>query len=321
MNKIISFCTKNMAVGVILAGVLAVVSPGTFEPLSPYMAWLLGIVMLGMGMSLRPRDFKLVFSQPKNIAVGALLQFVIMPILAYLLIAVFPLPPEIAIGVILVGTCPGGTASNVITYLARGDVALSVSMTMANTILAPLVTPFLIWVLAGTWIQIDFISMMISITQMVLLPLLAGVAVNELFGRHLARINAIMPLVSVAVIILLVGIVVSLSADTLLASGLIVLAVVVLHNLCGLGLGYTFARIFKLNEPQKRAMAIEVGMQNSGLAASLAVIYFTAAGGIPAAIFSVWHNISGSLFASYMAAKDERAKQSEELIEVHSAHK
>ncbi len=306
LNKIVNFCTKNMAIGVILIGVVGVILPDLFKVFSDKMAYLLGIVMLGMGMSLKASDFKLVFSQPKNIAIGALLQFIIMPLSAYLLIMLFPLPPAVAIGVILVGTCPGGTASNVITYLAKGDVALSVSMTMANTILAPIVTPFLIWILARTWIEINFVSMMFDITKMVLLPLLIGVAFNQLFDKQVANINRFTPLVSVAVIILLVGTVVSLSADVLLTSGLMVLAVVILHNLIGLVLGYSFARLFRLDEAKVRAMAIEVGMQNSGLAASLAVMYFTAAGGIAGAIFSVWHNISGSLFASYMVNKDNK---------------
>ena len=174
IDKIIRICTRYMAVGVILAGIFGIFFPSVMKPLSPYIPIMLGIIMFGMGMSLTPGDFRNVFKQPKNVALGSLLQFVIMPALAAVLIQIFSLPPAIAIGVVLVGCCPGGTASNVISYIAHADVALSVSMTMVNTILAPFVTPFLIWLIAGAWVDISFTAMMISIIKMVLLPLLAG---------------------------------------------------------------------------------------------------------------------------------------------------
>lgn len=309
VKTVIKFCTQNMAIAVILIGIIAIIKPEYFVVFSDKIAYLLGIVMLGMGMSLSIQDFKLVFKQPKNIFIGTMLQFIIMPLIALLLINLFELPPQIAIGVILVGACPGGTASNVITYLARGDVALSVSMTMCNTFLAPIVTPFLIWLLAGAWIEIDFIKMMLDIVKMVIVPLFIGIMLNQFFSKQVQKCNQIMPMISVSVIVILVGTVVSLSADTLLSSGLIIFAVVILHNLAGMSLGYIFAHKLKLGIKKERAMAIEVGMQNSGLAASLAILYFTAVGGIPAAIFSVWHNISGSLFASYMVNKDDKQIQ------------
>ena len=257
-------------------------------------------------MSLTPRDFKNVFDHPKNIALGTLFQFIFMPALAFALVKLFALPPAIAIGVILVGCCPGGTASNVISYIARADVALSVSMTMVNTILAPFVTPFLIWVTAGAWVDISFTSMMISIIEMVLLPLLSGVLLNIFFPKAVSKVTKITPMLSALVIIFTVGCVVSLSGRTILDSGLIILCVVILHNLGGMTLGYLAAKKAGMTKAQVRAMSIEVGMQNSGLASTLALMYFTAAGGIAGAIFSVWHNISGSLFASWCAGKDEK---------------
>ena len=302
-----------MSIGVVLIGIFSIFWPDVMKPFAPKIPLLLGIIMFGMGMSLTPKDFKNVFSQPKNIAAGALLQFVIMPLASFALVHLFSLPPEIAIGVVLVGCCPGGTASNVISYIAKADVALSVSMTMANTLMAPFVTPFLVWLIAGAWVDIDFLSMMLSIVKMVLLPLLLGVGINYFFPAQVKKMNSLMPMLSALVVIITVGCVVSLSGRTILDNGFVSLAVVILHNLCGMGLGYLFARRLKLNRAQVRAMTIEVGMQNSGLASTLALMYFTAAGGIAGAIFSVWQNVSGSLFASYCVGKDEEARKEEKL--------
>ena len=226
------------------------------------------------------------------------------------------LPPAIAIGVVLVGCCPGGTASNVISYIAHADVALSVSMTMVNTLLAPFVTPFLVWLIAGTWVDIDFVAMMVSIVKMVLLPLILGIGMNSFFPRQVSRVIRVMPMLSALVVILTVGCVVSMSGRTIVDNGLVILCVVILHNLCGMLLGGFFARRFGLDKAQCRAMTIEVGMQNSGLASTLALMYFTAAGGIAGAIFSVWHNVSGSLFASYCVGRDEEDGQEETVGEL-----
>ena len=222
----------------------------------------------------------------------------------------------IAIGVVLVGCCPGGTASNVISYIAHADVALSVSMTMVNTILAPFVTPFLIWLIAGAWVDISFTAMMMSIIKMVLLPLLIGVGFNYFFPRQVAKVTKVMPMLSALVIIFTVGCVVSLSGRTILDNGLIILAVVILHNLGGMALGFFCAKKFGMTKAQIRAMSIEVGMQNSGLASTLALMYFTAAGGIAGAIFSVWHNVSGSLFASWCVGRDEEEMETKPAVQV-----
>ena len=307
LRQLTRFCTKYMSIGVVLIGIFSIFWPDVMKPFAPKIPLLLGIIMFGMGMSLTPQDFKNVFRQPKNIAVGALLQFVIMPLASFALVHFFALPPEIAIGVVLVGCCPGGTASNVISYIAKADVALSVSMTMANTLMAPFVTPFLVWLIAGAWLDIDFFSMMISIVKMVLLPLLVGVGINTFFPAQVKKVNSIMPMFSALVVIITVGCVVSLSGRTILDNGLVILAVVVLHNLCGMFLGFYCAKKLALKKSQVRAMTIEVGMQNSGLASTLALMYFTAAGGIAGAIFSVWQNVSGALFASYCVGKDEEA--------------
>ena len=295
-----------MALLVIAIAVLGAVRPQTLTWVGPYVSWMLGIVMFGMGMTLRVEDFRTVLRHPHEVAIGVVAQFLVMPLVALLLVKAFGLPPELAIGVILVGTCPGGTASNVISYLAKGDVALSVSMTMTTTLLAPIVTPALTYLLAGAWIQVSFTSMMISIAEMVLAPVILGLAAHHFFERQVTRVMPVMPLVSVVCIVLLVGGVVALSAGKLLEVGPIMFAIVVLHNAFGLSLGYAFAKLFHLDSKKSRTVSIEVGMQNSGMAASLAILYFHPAAAIPGAIFSVWHNISGSLVANYFARKEEK---------------
>ncbi len=306
MKKICKLLVDNMALLVIAIAVLGAVRPQTLTWVGPYVSWMLGIVMFGMGMTLRVEDFRTVLRHPHEVAIGVVAQFLVMPLVALLLVKAFGLPPELAIGVILVGTCPGGTASNVISYLAKGDVALSVSMTMTTTLLAPIVTPALTYLLAGAWIQVSFTSMMISIAEMVLAPVILGLAAHHFFERQVTRVMPVMPLVSVVCIVLLVGGVVALSAGKLLEVGPIMFAIVVLHNAFGLSLGYAFAKLFHLDSKKSRTVSIEVGMQNSGMAASLAILYFNPAAAIPGAIFSVWHNISGSLVANYFARKEEK---------------
>ncbi len=309
-----------MALFVLLIGVVGAVRPQTLTWVGPYVGWLLGVVMFGMGMTLTFQDFKRVLQRPWEVLLGVAAQFLIMPLAAWFLVWLFALPPELAIGVVLVGTCPGGTASNVISYLARGDVALSVSMTMATTLLAPVVTPTLTWLLAGSWIEVSFTAMMISIAQMVLLPLLLGLTAHHFFERTVERILPVMPVVSVVTIVLLVGGVVALGAESLLDVGLLMAAIVVLHNAFGLVLGYGMARLFRLDSKKARTVSIEVGMQNSGMAASLAVLYFSPAAAIPGAIFSVWHNISGSIVANYFARRDERKRVDVKNVEsIHLA--
>lgn len=268
---------------------------------------MLGIVMFGMGMTLKVEDFHAILQHPRNVFIGFVAQFVIMPSVAWILVKTFQIPPEVAIGVILVGTCPGGTASNVITYLAKGDVALSVSISMATTLFAPIVTPILTWLLADAWIDVSLTAMMLSIAEMVLLPVILGVVIHHFFNTFTRRCLPYLPVISVITIVLIVGGVVSLSADVLWQVGIIIALVVICHNLMGLFLGYCAAKLFHMELPQAKAVSIEVGMQNSGLAASLAVMYFTPAAAIPGAIFSVWHNISGSLVANYFTRKEKLA--------------
>ena len=289
--------------------VLAVAALSLFVPAS--LAWLgtwvinpmLGIIMFGMGLTLTAQDFKIVLSRPKDILIGCLTQFTVMPLLAWALTRAFSLPQELAIGVILVGCCPGGTASNVITYLAKGDLALSVGMTAASTVLAPLLTPLLIWLLAGTMVDVHTSAMLMSIVYIVILPIVFGLICQRFLPKMTRRITPYLPAFSSIAVTLTVGIVVAHNADRLMTAGLLVVLIVMLHNLLGLGIGYLVGRLLRLQQPKCVALSIEVGMQNSGLATSLAVMHFAAfpLATIPGAVFSVWHNISGAIMARIYA--------------------
>ena len=309
LEKVSSFVSKYMAVFVIMVAALALYQPWTFQWAAPKITILLGVVMFGMGMTLKLSDFKMVLERPRDVLVGALAQFSVMPLLAWVLAKAFHLPADLAAGVILVGTCPGGTSSNVMTYLARGDVALSVSMTMTTTVLAPIVTPFLTLCLAGEWVDISFSGMMLSILQVVVAPIVLGIILNSFFSNMVAKVVRVLPLVSVVAIILIVGGVVAVSSQRILETGLLIMGVVMLHNLLGYLLGFGIGKLMGMDMAKTKAVSIEVGMQNSGLATSLAMLHFGAAAAIPGAIFSVWHNISGSLAANYLSARMEKRKQ------------
>ena len=313
LEKLSALISKYMAVLVIAIAAVALIEPTSFKWAAPNITMLLGIVMFGMGMTLKLADFKLVFQRPRDVFIGALAQFTIMPLLAYFLATAFGLPPELAAGVILVGTCPGGTSSNVMTYLARGDVALSVSMTMTTTVLAPIVTPLLTWWLAGAWVEISLPAMMMSIVQVVILPIVAGLIINSFFETQVQKVVKVLPLVSVIAIVLIVGGVVAVSAQKIMETGLLIMAVVMCHNLLGYGTGFLLAKTLHMDIAKAKAISIEVGMQNSGLATSLAMLHFGPAAAIPGAIFSVWHNISGSLAANYLANKMNKKELPEVL--------
>ncbi|WP_026761923.1 bile acid:sodium symporter family protein [Selenomonas artemidis] len=307
LEQISNFVSRFMAVFVIAIAAVALFQPWTFLWTVPYITILLGIVMFGMGMTLRFEDFRLVLERPKDVLIGTVAQFGIMPLLAWILAHAFSLPPELAAGVILVGTCPGGTSSNVMTYLARGDVALSVSMTMASTVLAPIMTPLLTLWLAGQWIDIPAGKMMISIAQVVIAPIVLGLLINHFFERPVQKAIKVLPLISVVAIVLIVGAVVSANAARIMETGALIMVVVMCHNLLGYALGFSVAKLLHMDMAKVKAVSIEVGMQNSGLAASLALLHFGAAAAIPGALFSVWHNISGSLAANYLSSRMKKS--------------
>ncbi len=312
--QISSLVSTYMAPIVIIVALIALLSPGSVSFIkTDYINFLLAVVMFGMGLTLRPNDLKIVFSRPKDVAVGVVAQFAVMPFLGYILTVLFSLPTELAVGVILVGTCPGGTSSNVITYLSKGDTALSVGMTATTTLMAPVMTPFLTYVYAGQNIDVDMLSMFLSIIQVVAVPIALGFVVNRVFGTFSEKAAGALPLVSVAAITAIVAAVVSANSARLTDAGPLVLAVVVLHNVCGYALGYGVAKIARMDTVRCRAVSIEVGMQNSGLAASLAAAHFAAypMAAVPGAVFSVWHNISGAILANVFAKRSEREEKKE----------
>ena len=301
MKKISGLIGKYMAWIVLVIAALALFLPGTCLWIqTKWINYLLMIVMFGMGLTMKLSDFAVVFKRPRDVIIGCLAQFIIMPLLAFGLGKVFGLHQELLVGVVLVGTCPGGTSSNVITYLSKGDTALSVGMTSINTLLAPFLTPLLTYLYLRTSVNVDVRSMFVSIIQVVIVSIGLGLLINKLFGNYTRRISDALPLVSVTAICLIVAAVVSHNSEKILSTGLVIFAVVILHNLLGYLCGYLIGILFKMDLPRKKAVAIEIGMQNSGLATSLAGTAFPdlAMATVPGAIFSVWHNISGAVLAA-----------------------
>ena len=302
MKTLCHYISEYMGILVLAVAVLALVFPDSLQHIRPTVInYLLGVVMFGMGLTLNLQDFKIVFSRPKDVIIGCLAQFTVMPLLAWVLARLFALDEALALGVVLVGCCPGGTASNVITYLAKGDLALSVGMTGVSTLFAPFLTPLLTWALAGKSVNVDIVGMLLSILWVVILPIVVGLIVKWLWPNFTKKATDYLPAFSSIAIATIVAIIISANANKLLAGGLIIVLVVILHNLCGLSLGYLIGRLLGLSEEKKRAISIEVGMQNSGLASSLATIHFAAypLATIPGAIFSVWHNLSGAAVAYF----------------------
>ncbi|WGE60105.1 bile acid:sodium symporter family protein [Actinobacillus equuli] len=311
--KITQFVSKTFAIWVVFFAIIAAQFPDTFKQFVPWIPYLLGIVMLGMGLTLTFKDFAEVTKNPKAAILGVIAQFVVMPSIAFVLAKAFQLPPDLAIGVILVGSCPGGTSSNVMTYLAKGNTALSVACTTVSTLLAPLLTPAVFYLFASEWLEIDAGAMFVSVLKMVLLPIFVGVVIRSIFKQKIEQFSQTMPLISVFAIVLIVTAVVSVSKDRIIESGLLIFLVVVLHNGLGYLIGYLIGRVFKLPIADSKTIAIEVGMQNSGLGAALAALHFKANPliAVPSAVFSFWHNISGPILAMIFAAMKNQPNSKE----------
>ena len=313
LQKIGKFAGNTFAIWVLVAAALAIWIPEYFTWIGSYITLLLGIVMFGMGMTLKLNDFKLIVKYPKGVIIGVVSQFVIMPLLAFALAKIFNLAPEIAVGVILVGCCPGGTSSNVMTYLAKGNTALSVTITSVTTLLAPIMTPALIYVLASEWLPVSFKAMFLSVVKVVLVPIILGIIAQLLFKPLVAKSVDILPTVSVVAIVAIVAAVVSGSRDKILETGLVIFAIVILHNGLGYLFGFLVGKLFKLTYDDQKAVSIEVGMQNSGLGAQLAMAHFDPVSAVPSAIFSFWHNISGPILATFWGSKADKKEKSEQV--------
>ncbi|ESQ17092.1 MAG: bile acid:sodium symporter family protein [Thiohalocapsa sp. PB-PSB1] len=287
----------------LLFSALALWQPDWFSAAKPAIVPLLGLVMFGMGMTLTWQDFVEVVRQPGRIGLGVGLQYLVMPLTAWVVSLLLDLPPELMAGLVLVGASPGGTASNVVCFLARGDLALSISLTMASTLLAIVATPLLTWIYVGRQVPVPVLDMLISIFKIVLLPVALGVAVNSVMGRRLASLRALFPLLSMLAIVFIIAIVVALNRPNLAQAGLSVALAVILHNAIGLAGGYWLGLLATRDARTARTLAIEVGMQNSGLAVALAAKYFSASAALPGALFSIWHNLSGSMLAAYWSRR------------------
>lgn len=303
LETISNLAGKYFAVLVIGVALIAFLIPEPFIGLGAYITILLGVVMFGMGLTLKPVDFKLVLSKPIPVIIGVAAQFVLMPLVAFMLAYLMNLPAELAAGLVLLGSVPGGTASNVMVYLAKGNLALSVAMTSLSTMLAPILTPLILLALAGQWLPVDPVAMFLSIVQVIIVPITLGVLLRRIFPATVEKSATVVPLISVIAIIVIVSAVVAANVESITTSGLLIFSAVMIHNLLGLFLGYAAAVLMRLDESKRRAISIEVGMQNSGLGVALATAHFGPLAALPNVIAAVWHNISGPILATFWSKK------------------
>lgn len=301
LRRLSAVLSGQLGVIILICSAIAWKFPALFAWTVPHTSAFLAVIMFGMGLTIETEEFRAVLSRPKALLAGCAAQFTVMPVLAFALAKLFALPADLALGVILVGCAPGGTASNVITYLARGDVPLSVGMTVVSTLIAPLMTPLLVYLLAGSWVEVSFAAMVLSVMKIVLLPVVAGLVLRRVAWGAVRGVVDFCPLVSVVGIVLIVGGILAVNAEKIAGSGLLVLLLVFLHNGAGLLLGFGIASALGLSRAGTTAVSIEVGMQNSGLAVALATVNFAAnpLATLPGALFSAWQNISGALFAGW----------------------
>ena len=300
--KIKNIFIKYMAIIVLVVAVVSLFLPKSVLWLqTSWINYLLMLVMFGMGLTLKPNDFALVFTRPKDIICGVIAQYTIMPLIAFGLSYLFHLDAALTAGVVLVGTCPGGTASNVITYFSKGDIALSVCMTSVNTLLAPLLTPVITYFLLQTTVKVDVAGMLIGIINVIVIPIALGFVINKFFAKFTQKFTDLLPIISTVAICMIVAAVVSHNVEKIYTSGVIILCVVILHNITGYCLGFLTGKMLKMTPEKIKAFSVEIGMQNSGLATSLAGTVFPMLpmATVPGAIFSVWHNISGAILASF----------------------
>jgi BASS family bile acid:Na+ symporter len=297
------FAGKYFAVFVIAAALIAFFVPDPFIPINSYVPILLGVVMFGMGMTMKPADFTLVAKHPLPVVLGLVAQFTIMPLTALAIAYLLNLSPELAAGLVLLGSVPGGTSSNVMVYLAKGDLPLSITMTSISTLVAPIATPAILYALAGQWMPVNFMDMFMMIIQVILVPVVLGLFIRRFLPGFADKTVTVMPLVSVLAILAIITAVVGANTESLAASGLIAFVAVMLHNGAGLLLGYAAAAAFRLTPSQRRAVSIEIGMQNTGLGVTLATAHLSPLAAIPSVIGAAWHNITGPIMATYWSKR------------------
>jgi bile acid:Na+ symporter, BASS family len=315
LEKVSGFAGKHMPIIAVVVAIVALIFPNPIQSSLParWMSIPLGVVMFSMVTTLKFDDFKIVFQKPKAVIAGICAEYTVMPLLALGLVKLFQLPDDLAVGVILVGCCPGGMASNVMAYLAKGDVALSVGMTACATIISPVVMPGLIMLLLHQTVSMNYLMIFMTIIQVMFIPMALGVMFNLAFPKAAKQLSRVLSLVSVVAISIVIMSVISLDPAGIISAGPIAIAVVALHNVAGYAFGYGVGRVLGLSKKQRRSVSLEVGMKNSGLATAVALANFAAmpAAALPSALFSVWHNISGSIYANALARNSERDGEGE----------
>lgn len=305
-----SLVGKYLTYIVFLVVIWAYFMPGAFLWAVPHTVTLLGIIMFGMGMTLHAKDFKLVIQRPKEVLIGCTAHYTIMPIVAYALVMAFQLPTELAVGMVLLGSCPSGTASNVMSFLAKGDVPLAVSITTVSTLLAPIMMPFIVWALAGQWVEVSFLAMAMTVMKVILIPLVAGLIVHKLIGeKHIVSLSKVLVLISAFGVLAIVGGVIAINGAKILELGFFMVLIVLIHNLFGFCLGYFVTGKLGLGQRQRHSVTLEVGMQNDALAISLVSVFFTPAVAIPAAIGAAIHQVTGSILAGIFARKMDKIEE------------
>lgn len=295
--------TRLFPLWAVLLSILAYYTPETFTPIAPHITTLLMLIMFAMGVTLEFNDFKRVLSRPAPVAAATFLHYLIMPLTAWILAKLFNMPADLSAGMILVGSVASGTASNVMIYLAKGNVALSVTISAVSTLVGVFATPLLTLFYVDAHIKVDVLGMLLSIMQIVIIPIFLGLIIHSLFAKTVKRLEPLLPALSMICILAIISAVVAGSQSFIGSVGLVVIVAVILHNTIGLLSGYWGGKLFGFDETTCRTLAIEVGMQNSGLAAALGKIYFGPLAALPGALFSVWHNLSGSLLASYWSGQ------------------
>jgi bile acid:Na+ symporter, BASS family len=289
----------------VLFSIVSYFQPSLVVGFKSWIIPLLILIMFCMGITLKLDDFKRVFKSPKIIALTVVLQFLFMPLFAFLVSKIFNLSDELLVGMILVGAVSGGTASNVIAFLAKADVALSITMTIVSTLLSIIITPYLTLLYVGQTVPVPAFDMLLSILKIVFVPVVIGLILNHFFNKYIEKRHDIFALLSIISIVFIIGIIIGINESKISTIAISLMLAIACHNLLGLIAGYYFTKLFGYDKTVCKTVAIEVGMQNSGLAVVLAMKYFTPLSALPGAIFSIWHNISGSILAGIWAKQEE----------------
>lgn len=303
LEKVAQFICRNMTLWVVFVSAIAFLQPEPFKPIGKYISYLLGVIMLGMGLTMSLEDFRLVLTRPKDVFYGVFFRYLIMPLVGVGIAKMLDLPPALAAGMVLLGAAPSGTGSNVMTYIAKGDTALSITVSSVNTILAPVLTTYIFSFLAGAMIPIDAGALLMDIIKIVLIPVAAGVMLHMVAPTLVNKLTKVVPAVSVVVIISIIASVVALNSGKLATVALLMCIAVMIHNIAGLFLGYYAGRMVGMSKKKSRAITFEIGMENTGLAVALALAHLDPMAALPGAVMTVWEYIAGSLLASYWGKK------------------